>query len=176
MLGQEVLAALPQPYSKDVIDEVFYAIESEPRWRRDYDALCTTFGKTVVNNWLGRWIGISLGKVGEQQVPSRKSRFIASYSLLETDARPIQRKPNEGQALKMMADYFFDHRSGLPPTFASTESSSLNSSWRACRPRKPSQWLSTVMSRLHRISARGDRKGKPPAPKALIAKFVGGSR
>ena len=97
-----------------MIDEVFYAIESEPRWRRDYDALCTTFGKTVVNNWLGRWIGISLGKVGEQQVPSRKSRFIASYSLLETDARPIQRKPNEGQALKMMADYFFDHRSRLP--------------------------------------------------------------
>ena len=113
-LGQEVLAALPQPYSKDVIDEVFYVIESDPRWLRDYDALCTTLGRAVVNNWLGRWIAITLGKVSEQQVRSRKSSLIASYSLLETDARSIQRKPSEGQALKMMADYFFDHRSRLP--------------------------------------------------------------
>jgi hypothetical protein len=114
-LVQEVLARLPQPYSEHVIDEVFYAIESEPRWLREYESLCATLGKTVVNNWLGRWIGISLGKVGEQQVPSRKSSLIGSYSLLDTDAKPIKRKPKESEALKMMADYFFDHRSRLPP-------------------------------------------------------------
>ena len=113
-LAQEVLAALPQPYSEDVIDEVFYAIETDPRRLRDYEALCANLGKTVVNNWLGRWIGIALGKVGEQQVPSRKSSLIGSYSLLDTDAKPVERKPKEGEALKMMADYFFDNRSRLP--------------------------------------------------------------
>jgi hypothetical protein len=114
-LVQEVVAALPQPCSEHVIDEVFFAIESEPRWLRDYEALCASLGKTVVDNWLGRWIGVALGKVGEQQVPSRRSRLIGSYSLLDTDARPVARKPKEGEALKMMADYFFDHRSRLPP-------------------------------------------------------------
>jgi len=113
-LAQEVLVALPQPYSEDVIDEVFYAIETDPRRLRDYETLCASLGKTVVNNWLGRWIGIALGKVGEQQVPSRKSSLIGSYSLLDTDAKPVQRKPKEGEALKMMADYFFDNRSRLP--------------------------------------------------------------
>jgi len=99
-LAQEVLAALPQPYSEDVIDEVFYAIETDPRRLRDYEALCANLGKTVVNNWLGRWIGIALGKVGEQQVPSRKSSLIGSYSLFDTDVKPVERKPKEGEALK----------------------------------------------------------------------------
>jgi hypothetical protein len=114
-LAQEALATLPQPYSEHVIDEVFAAIESEPRWLRDYEALCARLSKTVVNNWLGRWIGIALGKVGEKQVPSTKSSLISSYSLLDTDAKPVERKPNEGEALKMMADYFSANKSHLPP-------------------------------------------------------------
>jgi hypothetical protein len=114
-LVHEVLAALPQPYSEHIIDDVFHAIESEPRWLREYEALCETLTKTVVTTWGGRWIGIALGKVGEQQVQSRKSKLIGSYSLLDTDAKPIARKPKEREALQMMADYFFANKARLPP-------------------------------------------------------------
>ena len=33
-LVDEVLATLPTPYSEDVIDEVFQAIEADPTWQR----------------------------------------------------------------------------------------------------------------------------------------------
>lgn len=113
-LVQEVLRSLPQPYTEHVIDEVFHAIESNPAWLREYASLCDILGKTTVNTWGGRWIGITLGKVGEQQVPSRRGSLLGSYSLLDTDAKLIARKPKEQEALQMMADYFFANREHLP--------------------------------------------------------------
>ena len=70
-LVREVLDALPQPYSHHVIDEVFAAIEQDPTLRARYDSLCSKLGRDVVNNWGGRWVGLALEKVGEQQVPSK---------------------------------------------------------------------------------------------------------
>src|SRR4051812_31153616 len=92
-LMRKVLATLPQPYSEHVIDDVFFAIESNPEWLRVYESLCTSLGKTVVNTWGGYWVGKALGKVGEREVASRKSKLIGSYSLLDTDARTIAHKP-----------------------------------------------------------------------------------
>ena len=114
MLVREVLESVPTPYSHHVIDEVFYAIEHEPRWRSQYESLCSALGKDVVNNWGGRWIAIALGKVGEQQVPSKRSTLIGSYSLLDTDAKTIAKKPSESEALLAMSAYYQAHKDELP--------------------------------------------------------------
>jgi hypothetical protein len=113
-LVREVLEALPKPYSEHVIDEVFCSIERSPEWLAVYDSLCSTFGKTVVNTWGGYWIANALGKVGEHQLPSKMSKLIGSYSLLDTDAKTVARNPKEDEALKMMSDFYFAHRSQLP--------------------------------------------------------------
>jgi hypothetical protein len=113
-LVREVLKTLPTPYSEHVIDEVFHAIEIEPRWHREYDALCATLGKTTVNTWGGYWIANALGKVGEHQVPSKRSNLIGSYSILDTDARTLVKKPKESEALQLMADYYQTHKAELP--------------------------------------------------------------
>lgn len=114
-LVQEILEAMPQPYSHHVIDEVFAAIEQDSGWRVRYDSLCSSLGRDVVNNWGGRWIALTLGKVGEQQVPSKKSSLIGSYSILDTDAKTIARKPNKAEALQLMSDYYKMHKANLSP-------------------------------------------------------------
>ena len=115
ILVREVLDKLSKPYSHHVIDEVFLAIEQNAEWRTRYDALCSILGRDVVNNWGGRWVGITLGKVGEQQVPSKKSTLIGSYSILDTDAKTSVRKPTESEALQSMAVYFQAHKAELSP-------------------------------------------------------------
>ena len=112
-LVREVLDTIPAPYSHHVIDEVFAAIEQQPDWRRSYDALCSDLGRDVVNNWGWRWIALALEKVGEQQVSSKKSTLIGSYSILDTDAKVV-RKPNKAEALQLMSDYYKSHRAELP--------------------------------------------------------------
>lgn len=112
-LVREVLDTMPAPYSHHVIDEVFAAIEHQPDWRHRYDALCSSLGRDVVNNWGGRWIALTLEKVGEKQVPSQKSKLIRSYSILDTDATVV-RKPNKAEALQLMSDYYKSHRAELP--------------------------------------------------------------
>ncbi len=113
-LVREVLDTISTPYSEHVIDEVFHAIEIEPRWLAEYDALCETLGKTTVNTWGGYWIANALGKVGEHQVPSKRSKLIGSYSILDTDAKTILKRPKELEALQLMADFYQANKSELP--------------------------------------------------------------
>jgi len=113
-LVQEVLATMSTPYSEHVIDEVFYAIENEPRWYREYESLCATLGKNTVNTWGGYWIANALEKLGEHQVPSKRSSLIGSYSILDTDAKTKLKKPTESEALKLMADYYQANKTNLP--------------------------------------------------------------
>ena len=114
LLVDEVLAELPKPYTEHVIDDVFFAIESKPEWRRLYESLCDSLTKTVVNIWGGRWVGIALEKVGEKQVPSQKSSLIESYSLLDTDASTLARKRTDAEAREVMSKFFFSNRESLP--------------------------------------------------------------
>ena len=81
-LVEEVLASLPRPYTADVIDDVFHAIESCPQWLREYDRLCRKLTKKVVNQQGGLWVAKALGKKGSQPVPSKKSTLIDTYSKL----------------------------------------------------------------------------------------------
>ncbi len=118
ILVRDVLGNMQAPYSQHVIDEVFEAIERDAGWRQRYDSLCAKLGRDVVNNWGGRWIAITLEKAGEQQVSSKKSTLIGSYSILDTDAKTIARKPNRTDALNLMSDYYKAHRAGLPPNIA----------------------------------------------------------
>src|SRR5688572_21120155 len=92
-LFTEALASLPKPYSENVIDEVFYAIELNANWHNQYLSCCRDLGKDVVNNWGGKWIAKELGKTGERQEPSQLSRLIGSYPILDTDVVPTAKKP-----------------------------------------------------------------------------------
>jgi hypothetical protein len=114
-LALEVLATIPTPYSEHVIDEVFHAIEVEPRWHREYEALCATLGKTTVNTWGGYWVANALGKIGKHQVPSKRSKLIGSYSILDTDAKTIPKKPKESEALQLMAEFYQANKATLSP-------------------------------------------------------------
>jgi hypothetical protein len=112
-LVREVLATLQPPYTQHVIDDVFYTIETNPKFLSRYRALCDDLDKTVVNNWCGQWIAHSLGKIGKVQVPSRRSTLMGSYSLLDTDATTNARKPNEDEALQLMSDYYHTNKGRL---------------------------------------------------------------
>lgn len=56
----------------------------------------------------------ALGKLGERQAQSKRSSLIGSYSLLDTDATPVKRKPKEPEALEMVAAHFRAHKAELP--------------------------------------------------------------
>jgi hypothetical protein len=114
LLMREVLATLPKPYSDHVIDDVFGAVERNRGWRQRYETQCDSLGKAVVNAWGGYWVANALGKVGEHQVPSKKSSLIGSYSVLDTDAKTVMRKPKDGEARQVMADYYRAHQAELP--------------------------------------------------------------
>ena len=118
-LVEQALASLPKPHSEHVIHDVFYAIEHRPDWRQEYEDLCVDLGKTVVNTWGGFWIGNHEGRSSLQQVPSKKSKLIGSYSILgaATEAKPTKKlKRKKPEALEVMSAYFLGHKGGLPPS------------------------------------------------------------
>lgn len=113
-LVTDALHSIEPPYAENVIDEVFFVIESSQRWLQEYEGLCLKHGKSVVNSLGGYWIGRELGKVGKKQVPSKKSTLIGSYSVLDTDAKPHSSKPKEPEALQLMAEYYKANSHKLP--------------------------------------------------------------
>jgi hypothetical protein len=108
------LESLPKPYTEDVIDDVFFAIESNDTFKVEYEGLCADLGKTVVNTWGGYWIANSLGKFGLQQIPTKKSTLINSYSKLTASATATNGTRKEAVALQLMSDYYKEHKAKLP--------------------------------------------------------------
>ncbi len=115
-LVNEALEALPKPYSENVIDDVFFAIQSNPRWLPEYEGLCLKHSKSTTNSLGAYWIGRALGKKGHKQVPNKKSSLIGSYSVLDTDALPPKTKPKEPAARELMSEYFYANQNKLPAT------------------------------------------------------------
>jgi hypothetical protein len=113
-LVREVLESLPRPYTENVIEDVFLAIEKQPGLRARYDTECASLTKTVTNNWVGQYVSRILGKVGMRQVDSTRSKLAGSYSVLDSDARTVARKPDEDEALQLMASYYKIHKDELP--------------------------------------------------------------
>jgi hypothetical protein len=113
-LVEQALASLPKPHTEDVIDDVFHAIEHRPEWRQEYDDLCVDLGKMVVNTMGGYWIASHEGRSGVQEVPSKKSKLIESYSKLTVAATKGQRKLKGPDAVELMSAYYQEHRAEFP--------------------------------------------------------------
>jgi hypothetical protein len=110
------LENLPKPYTEDVIEDVFLEIEHGQEFMIEYDGLCRQLGKTTVNAWGGYWIANALGKTGLEQVPTKKSKLIQSYSRLTASATASTGKRKEPLALQLMSDYYQEHKVRLPPS------------------------------------------------------------
>lgn len=110
-LVELVLESLPNPHTSDVIDDVFYEIERHPDWLQEYNDLCVDLGKDLVNQMGGHWIANSEGRSAIQQVSSKKSTLIVSYSMLSENRT---RKIEESEAVEEMSKYYQLHKSNLP--------------------------------------------------------------
>jgi hypothetical protein len=116
LLIEEVLGTIPKPYTEDVIEDVFVAIENNPRWRREYEDLHYNLGKNTVNPWGGFWVAHLTGRVAGEQVSASRSNLIHSYAKLAKGPKVANKKVKEPEALKAMSEYFFANRDTLPPT------------------------------------------------------------
>jgi uncharacterized protein (DUF433 family) len=80
-LVEKVLATLPTPYSEDVIDEVFQAIEANPAWLAVYRGLLNDLGSKVVNQAVRSWTSKAVGRTKDHEALAR-SKLIKSYAKL----------------------------------------------------------------------------------------------
>jgi hypothetical protein len=108
-LIREALDALPKPYDVAVIDDVFHVMETRPDLRKRYDQLCDEGTQTTVNTWGARIVGELLGKRGQGSVPAQKSSLIKTFSVLDTDAKSLARKPKAEEAAQLRWDYWKTH-------------------------------------------------------------------
>jgi len=113
-LIEEVLKTLPRPYTEDLVEDVFVAIENDPRWKKDYDDLQYNLHKNVVNPWGGFWIAHLTGRIPGEQVSASRTTLIDSYAKLAKGPKPSGKKVKQPEALKAMSDYFFANRESLP--------------------------------------------------------------
>lgn len=113
-LVDQVLARLPKPHTKDVVQDVFVAIEGDPDWRGAYDRMTYESGKAVVTSWASFWIAHAEKRTGDQRETAAASSLIDSYSPLVTPAEPRSKALKEPEALKAMHDHFTAHRAELP--------------------------------------------------------------
>lgn len=75
------LVRISEPYGQDIIDRVAEEIERTDLLR--YEALCGQFTKTVVNQQIGKWTSVRLGRPSlKKQATARLSSIITSYSPL----------------------------------------------------------------------------------------------
>ncbi|HET9651158.1 MAG TPA: hypothetical protein VFP36_03160 [Usitatibacter sp.] len=113
-LMEEVLKSLPKPYTEDVIEDVFAAIENDPKWLKEYQDLHYHLGKNMVNPWGGFWIARLTGRTAGEQVSATRTKLIDSYSKLAKGPKVAVTKVKEPEALKSMSEYFFANRETLP--------------------------------------------------------------
>ena len=113
-LVADALDSLPKPYTEDVIDDVFYAIESRPDLLARYNKECQRLGKVVVNTWGGFWTANFMDRVGEREVPAKKSTLIGQYSKLDQPAPKAVKRLTEAQAAVLMSDHYQKNRAALP--------------------------------------------------------------
>lgn len=114
-LVEEVLKAIPQPYTEDLIEDVFVAIDGNERWKKEYEALKYNLHKSVANAWIGFWVANLTGRIAGEQVSASRASLIESYAKLAKRPRVAARKVKEPEALKAMSEYFFANKETLPP-------------------------------------------------------------
>lgn len=82
LLVAEVLRAFDPPYSQDIIEDVFIAIESNENWKKQYDDLSGDLRSWVVNNWIGQYVKEITGLTRARQVDAKRAKIVKSYSKL----------------------------------------------------------------------------------------------
>ncbi|MGZ5105423.1 MAG: hypothetical protein ACXWHB_13150 [Usitatibacter sp.] len=115
-LVEEVLASIPAPHTKDVIEDVFAAIEHAPAWRKTYDEVVYALGKPTANAWAAFWISHAESRVGDERATATRTSLIESYSVLTERAPKRAKKVKKPEALKAMHDHFESNRASLPPS------------------------------------------------------------
>lgn len=113
-LVDEVLKSLPTPHSEDVIEEVFQAIEANPKWRKSYDAIVHQLGKGAANAWGGFWVAHAEQRVARPQSPATRGSLLDSYSKLVEPEPKRGKKVKEPEALQLMRVHFEARRDALP--------------------------------------------------------------
>ncbi len=88
ILIKEVLATIPEPYSEDIILEVFQKIEADPdEWLRRYNSLSNDLADDlsdwIINQWIGKYVSIETGMKSLREVPvNGRCGLIKDYSQL----------------------------------------------------------------------------------------------
>ena len=121
-LVELAIASIPKPYTEDVIEDVFVAIEHNELWMTEYSGLCVDLGKTVVNNWVGVWVSKYVGRTGAQQVATTRTGLAGSYSKL-TSGSKLGGKRKEPEALQLLSEFFRANKSTLPANIREHRSS-----------------------------------------------------
>jgi len=81
-LVEEVLPTITPPFSEDVIEEVFVAIEGNTIWTKTYRELEIDLGKNVLNQWIGKYTKKIAGYKTVNQVGTTQTSLTTSYSKL----------------------------------------------------------------------------------------------
>jgi hypothetical protein len=118
-LVEDVLDTLPKPYTEDVVDDVFHAIEERAEWRRRYDVLVTSMARKVVQARAAFWIANYVGRSVAEEVSAQKSTLIETYPKLKKPGEKRGKKMKEPEALKAMSTYYQANRAGLPASISS---------------------------------------------------------
>jgi hypothetical protein len=113
-LMEEVVKTLPKPYTDDVVEDAFLAIEATPRWLKEYESLQYNLGKNTVNAWGGFWVALATGRIAGEQVQATRSKLIQSYTKLAKGPKSTMKKVKEPEALKAMSEYFYAQKATLP--------------------------------------------------------------
>jgi len=119
--------SVPKPYTEDIIEDIFLAIERNEAWLIEYEGLCTDLTKTVVNNWVGVWVSKYVGRTGAQQTASTRSRLAGSYSKLTTAGSKLGGKRKEAEALQLMSTTTLLTGQRCPRAFVTVARQSLSS-------------------------------------------------
>lgn len=81
-LVHAILQTIPEPYSEDIIDEVFLTIEKNPHWLRQYKKLCDELNKNVVNVWIAKYTKKNTGLNSGEIKAAVQSHLIQSFTKL----------------------------------------------------------------------------------------------
>jgi hypothetical protein len=83
LLVQAVLRAnFSEPYGEDIIRDVWFAMEENREWRRQYDTLKDELSRDVVNNWIGKYVKEAVGLNNLRAVPIKQGHIVTSYTKL----------------------------------------------------------------------------------------------
>jgi hypothetical protein len=88
ILVKDVLTTIPEPYSEDIILEVFQKIVKNPEWERRYHSLSNDVGDgysdDIINQSIGKYVSSETGMKALQVVSAGgKCRLVTRYSKLQ---------------------------------------------------------------------------------------------